>query len=82
MAAKAGIVGLTRSLAREFGAYGITVNTVAPGLSVTPPVRKNFPEEVLKRSRDGRALKRDEVPEDLVGTAFFLASPEADFITG
>lgn len=82
VAAKAGLVGLSRSLAREVGEYGITVNVVTPGLTVTPPVQKKFPEEMLAKQRDARALKRDEQPEDLVGAVFFLASPDADFITG
>ena len=81
VAAKAGIIGLTRCLAREFGDFGITVDTIAPGLTITPPVLKNFPEAMLKQVREGRALKRDETPEDLVGTTFFLASPDADFVT-
>ena len=54
VAAKAGIVGFSRSLARE----------------------------ILAAQRDGRALQRDEEPEDLVGPTFFLASPDAGFITG
>ncbi|MFD4542699.1 SDR family NAD(P)-dependent oxidoreductase [Streptomyces bauhiniae] len=82
VAAKAGIVGFSRSLAREVGGYGITVNVIAPGLTVTEPVRKNFPPEILEEQRNSRALQRDEVPEDLVGPIFFLASPEAGFISG
>ena len=82
VAAKAGLVGLARSLAREVGEYGITVNILTPGLTVTPTVRKNFPEEMLAKQRDARALKRDEQPEDLVGAVFFLASPDSDFISG
>ena len=82
VAAKAGIVGLTRSLAREVGDYGITVNVITPGLTVTKAVKDSFPAEVLETQRNGRALKRDELAEDLVGAVFFLASPDADFITG
>ena len=82
VAAKAGVIGLSRSLAREFGDFGITVNVVAPGLTVTPPVRQRFSSEILQRARDMRALKRDEEAADLVGAVFFLASPDADFITG
>lgn len=82
VAAKAGIVGLSRCLAREFGDHGITVNVMTPGLTVTPPVRDNFPAEMLEKARGTRALKRDEKPEDLTGAVFFLASPDADFITG
>lgn len=82
VAAKAGIVGLTRSLAREIGDYGITVNVITPGLTATKAVKDNFPPALLEAQRNGRALKRDEQAEDLVGTVFFLASPDADFITG
>jgi NAD(P)-dependent dehydrogenase (short-subunit alcohol dehydrogenase family) len=82
VAAKAGIVGFTRSLAREVGGYGITVNVITPGLTVTPAVREHFPTELLEAQRKARALPRDEEPEDLVGPVFFLASPDAGFITG
>lgn len=82
VAAKAGIIGLSRSLAREFGGHGITVNVVAPGLTITPPVQRTFTSEILQKAREMRAIKRDEEAADLVGVAFFLASPDADFITG
>ena len=82
VAAKAGIIGLTRCLAREFGDDGITVNVVTPGLTETPPVRDRFPGGMLEKARNARALKRGEQAGDLVGAVFFLASPDADFITG
>ena len=82
VAAKGGIVGLSRSLAMELGGYGITVNIVAPGLTVTEPVRREMPAQVIDNQRDVRAIKRDEQPENLVGPVFFLASPDADFMSG
>ena len=82
VAAKAGIIGLSRTLAREFGDYGITVNVVTPGLTETPRVRDHFPAELLDKARASRALKRSEGASDLVGAVFFLASPDADFVTG
>lgn len=82
VAAKAGIVGFSRSLAREVGEDGITVNVITPGLTVTKAVRDHFPEQLLQAQRERRALKRDEHPEDLVGPVFFLASDDAGFITG
>jgi len=82
VAAKAGIIGFSRSLAREVGGYGITVNVVTPGLTVTKAVRDNFSPEILEAQRNGRALQRDEEPEDLAGPVFFLASPDADVISG
>lgn len=82
VAAKAGIVGLTRSLARELGNEGITANIVAPGLTLTPKAREVLPKALRDAQIEVRSLKREEVPEDLVGTVFFLASPDADFVTG
>jgi NAD(P)-dependent dehydrogenase (short-subunit alcohol dehydrogenase family) len=82
VAAKAGIIGLSRSLAREVGDYGITVNAITPGLTVTPAVAEHFPAELLEAQIQGRALKRAETAEDLVGPVFFLASPDADFVSG
>jgi 3-oxoacyl-[acyl-carrier protein] reductase len=82
VASKAGIVGFSRTLAREVGTYGITVNVVTPGLTVTRTVRENFPPELLEMQRKRRAIQRDELPEDLAGPVFFLASPDSNFITG
>jgi len=82
VAAKAGTVGLSRSLAREFGDQGITVNVVAPGVTVTATAARTLPPEIQVRAIASRCLKREEVASDLVGTVFFLASPDADFITG
>lgn len=82
VAAKAGLVGFSRSLAREVGHYGITVNLVTPGLTLSPAVKNSFPNEIIEHQRNARAIARDEVPEDLVGTVFFLASPDSDFISG
>jgi 3-oxoacyl-[acyl-carrier protein] reductase len=82
VASKAGVMGLTRTLAQELGKDNICVNTLAPGstLSEADPT----PEVLAFRERtaSGRALKRVERPDDLVGTVLFLASDDADFITG
>lgn len=82
VSAKTGLIGFTRSLAREVGEDGITVNLLTPGLTLTGPVLENFPQELIESQRKGRALKRDQHAEDLVGPMFFLASPDADFVTG
>ncbi len=82
VAAKAGTIGLSRSLAREFGSEGITVNVVAPGVTITPSAKKALPQEIQDAAIKVRCLNREEHAEDLVGTVFFLASPDADFITG
>jgi NAD(P)-dependent dehydrogenase (short-subunit alcohol dehydrogenase family) len=82
VSAKAGVVGLTRALAREVGQYGITVNVVTPGLTVTPTVRDHFSAELLEAQHRARAIQRDELPEDLVEPVFFLASPGSGFVSG
>jgi NAD(P)-dependent dehydrogenase (short-subunit alcohol dehydrogenase family) len=80
--AKAGLAGLTRSLARAVGPDGITVNLVTPGLTLTAPVLATMSKAMRDAAIAARALPRAEQPEDLVGAVFFLASPDADFITG
>jgi NAD(P)-dependent dehydrogenase (short-subunit alcohol dehydrogenase family) len=82
VAAKAGIVGLSHSLARALGGEGITVNVIAPGMTVTHAVRDTFPAELIEVVRNARAIARDQEPEDLAGPVAFLASPDADFVTG
>ncbi|MBV8847669.1 MAG: SDR family oxidoreductase, partial [Bryobacterales bacterium] len=70
------------SLAVELGSYGITVNVVTPGLTRTEPINRTAQPELISQQREMRSLHRDEQPEDLVGPVFFLASPDADFISG
>jgi 3-oxoacyl-[acyl-carrier protein] reductase len=80
--AKGGVVALTRVMARQLGEWGINVNCMTPGSTMS---EDNVTEEVLARresSVDKRAFKRIERPVDIVGTAVFLASPDSDFITG
>ena len=82
---KGAVSSFTRALSRELGAHNICVNTLAPGFTISDSVVEQNPGH-LKSAREPaiarRALKRDEVPEDLVGTLIFLASAESDFITG
>ncbi len=82
---KGAVTAFTRALSRELGAHNICVNTLAPGFTISDSVVEHNPGH-LKSAREPaiarRALKRDEVPEDLVGTLIFLASAESDFITG
>jgi 3-oxoacyl-[acyl-carrier protein] reductase len=82
VAAKAGIIGLTRALAVELGDYNITVNAIAPGLTATPIVLQSFPGELIDKLAEHGAIKRRQTAEDLVGITTFLASEDASFITG
>src|SRR6266568_4436555 len=79
---KAGVLGFTRTLARELGQHGICVNCVAPGSTLS----EENPSEGLVRMRaaaaEERAIQRTQKPEDLVGAIVFFASSESDFITG
>jgi NAD(P)-dependent dehydrogenase (short-subunit alcohol dehydrogenase family) len=81
---KGAIVAFTRSLAKEVGADAIHVNCVAPGFTMSDGVQSH--PEVIEALRDvsvaARTIKRDQVPEDVVGAVVFLCTPAADFITG
>lgn len=81
---KAAVLGLTRSMARELGPHGIRVNNLAPGYTLSDGMLAN--DVQLKRGRqkniDERAVKRDMMPQDLVGAALFLCSDAAGFVTG
>jgi 3-oxoacyl-[acyl-carrier protein] reductase len=80
--AKGGVVALTRVMARQLGEFGINVNCMTPGSTMS---EESVSDEVLKRregSVDKRAFRRIETPADIVGTAVFLASADSDFVTG
>ena len=80
---KAAILGLTRSLARELGPHGVTVNTLAMGLIESESVRGK-PEHLAYSDRviASRAIQREGVPEDPLGALLFLASDASGFVTG
>ncbi|TJV46075.1 MAG: SDR family oxidoreductase [Mesorhizobium sp.] len=80
---KSAIIGMTNSLARELGPYGITVNAIRPGSVATEVERTVNPTaEVRKRNAELQCIPRGMVPTDLVGLLMFLATPAASFITG
>ena len=80
-AAKAGIIGFSKSLAKEIGSRGVTVNVVAPGFIETD-MTKALPEDNKKAMMDAIALGRFGAPEDIANAVLFLASPMAAYITG
>jgi NAD(P)-dependent dehydrogenase (short-subunit alcohol dehydrogenase family) len=82
---KGGILAMTRVMALELGEFGIRVNTLSPGLTMSETLMAENPGHI-KTSRDrvvaSRSLKRDERPQDLLGGLVFLCSAESDFMTG
>lgn len=81
IASKAGVIGMTRVWAREFGRYNIRVNAVAPGL-VETDILKNMPERVLEEMKRRTPLGRLGKPEEIAEAYVWLASSAASFITG
>lgn len=84
VASKGAIISLTRAVARELGADGIRVNALAPGLTMSEGMKINpsWSDDVIANNIASRALKREAMPDDLLGALIFLASPASDFITG
>ena len=80
VASKMAVIGLTRGAANELADYGITVNSVGPSLVRT--ATGTSPEALYDIVPQLQAIKRVEVPEDLVGTIVFLASDDSAFVTG
>ncbi len=80
-ASKAGVVGLTRSLALELGKYNVSVNAVAPGLIDTPLTQK-IKKEALEKLIQAQPSKTMGKPEDVANAVSFLCSGKTNFITG
>jgi len=81
VASKAGIIGLTKSLAKEFGPRGVTVNAVAPGFIETK-MTEVLTDDVKKAYMDQIPLRRFGTPEDIADACIFLSSQRARYITG
>jgi 3-oxoacyl-[acyl-carrier protein] reductase len=80
-ASKAGLIGLTKSLARELASRGITVNAIAPGY-ISTDMTNALSEEIQKSIQDKIPLKRVGTPDEIAAAVAFLASAEAGYITG
>ncbi len=81
-ASKAGLLGLTRHLAKELGPRGIRVTAVNPGVVLTSLVADNFPPEQLARTIETIPLGRASQPEEVASVIVFLASDDAGYVTG
>ena len=79
---KAACIGLTRSLSADLGEFGITVNAVSPSFVITPGVLEAGNAHVIEQVVAGQSIKRQSTPNDIAGLVLFLASDDADFITG
>lgn len=81
VASKGGVIGLTRALAREAGDYGIRVNAIAPGFTLTEASLRLI-EDAEHYGVNRGAIKRAQQTDDLIGALLFFASPASDFVTG
>jgi len=82
LASKAGVIGLTRAMARELGPFGVRVNAITPGPVYTEVPRETVTDEQRQAMLAATALGRAAGPDDMVGAVAFLASEESRFITG
>lgn len=81
VASKAAVIGMTRVMAREVGSQGITVNAIAPGFTLTE-ASLGLIDDAETYGVDRGAIKRASQPDDIVGTALFLAGAQSGYITG
>ncbi len=82
VASKGAVTSFTRAISRELGQHGICVNTLAPGLTISGEQNADHLDQSGPTSLARRAIKRVQVPEDLVGSLIYLASTDSDFLTG
>ncbi|MBS0532027.1 MAG: SDR family oxidoreductase [Proteobacteria bacterium] len=84
VASKGAVISMTRALARELGDFGINVNCIAPGLTMSENMinHPSWTVDIVRRNIESRALKREAVPDDIVGALLFLSSPASAFMTG
>lgn len=81
-ASKAGVIGLTKSLSKEYAPYKVRVNAVAPGYTEDTGMLYRIPEDQLKKIKDRVPLQRFAHPEEIVDSVSFLASDQSSYITG
>jgi 3-oxoacyl-[acyl-carrier protein] reductase len=81
-AAKAGLIGFTKSIAKEIGSRNITVNAVAPGYVRTELTEGSLTDDMVRALVEMTPLKREGTAEDVAAAVAFLCSPQAGFITG
>ena len=80
--AKSGVVGLTKFMAGALGPWGINVNAIAPGPTLSEATKRVVPEQIMNVLVQQSALRKPLQPDDLTGTAVFLASDDSDLMTG
>lgn len=79
---KWGVIGLTKFMASQLGQFNVTVNCIAPGVTMTDATRKIVPEDMIGMITFMSAMRRPLEPDDLTGAAVFFASDDANFVTG
>ena len=84
VASKGAVIALTRSIAREVGDAGIRCNCLAPGLTMSANVQANaaWAGDIVRNNIASRCIKREAVPQDLIGALLFLSSTDSDFMSG